>query len=691
MLVLAGTPLRADVIMVELPPDIKTVEQLQSARVDSIVDSVIRNVPDGVEDVAILFTRNGRVLTPEDFGIHEDFSRFPARDIEPERGDGWTDTEWNQVLHVWNLAYPRLKRIYGWPYCKCGGFLCRGVHKVKITKDSSMEPKGLFIPRPTCWINSEIKLKGWESMYGRRWGPVLIHEMAHAFRNYRVLPYSQFEEGHAEFAKEEVSTLIYDETGEFHDYPYLYHDVGPYLHGYYILFQQWNTDFIGLPYNDFSVNSGLSAYRYKIAGFSWWKLWFRVPSYFVQFNSWLFSRDYILPPSYDESKNKTREIVGSTRLEDNLPFNEWWTRQYALRSTYFSYYDDICMAFTLGLLAIPDYKSDTALRLRIRVFSYWRYNNGYMYEERPIPGRNIRVKVWDVYGNKVKDTTLPTHNIEHNFLVHSLSRGVYKVEAYIEREYNFSTCRHLIQERVVPVVNAPLSNLTRINPDLSFVALVFNTSSSTLHVTPPGIDVPTVDGMIFFGSTIKRGRWQIYDNVHNDRYSLIIKDEAPYIVYPGGWSKVPPPRPKDLSIRSIDTMHKRVTIVWDNVDDIDLYYYKWKWTLFATSISDSGITTTNSVTLTLGCGTYSIVVSAYDRDGNESPVSEPIFVRFCGGDDRDDDPYLSSKSDRNHGQITVYDVNGRIVYKGDNMDEARLKRGIYFIRQGNRLTKEVIK
>jgi len=478
-----------------------------------------------------------------------------------------------------------------------------------------------------------------------------------------------------------------------YDYPYLYHDIDNYLNGYYILFQQWNTDFIGLPYNDFYVNLRLSTPRYKIAGFSWWKLWFRVPSYFIQFNSWLFSRWYILPPSYDELKNKTREIVGSTRLEDNLPFDDWWLKQHALRKTYFSYYDDICMAFALGLIAIPYHWSDTALGLRIRVFSYWRYNNGYIYEERPIPGRNIRVKIWDVFGNKVKDTIFPTHSMEHDFLVRSLSWGVYKVEAYIENEYNFSTCRHLIQERVVPVVNAPLSNLTSINPDLSFVALAFNTSNPTLHITPPGIDVPTVGGITFFGSTIKRARWQIYDNTHNDRYSLIIKDKAPYIVYPGGWSKVPPPRPQNLRITSIDTSLRRVIVGWDDIGDIDLYYYKWKWTSFSTSISDSGITNTNTITLTLGCGTYGISVSAYDRNGNESPISEPVFVSFCEGDERDDDPHLSVSSTKDRNQVTVYDINGRVVYKGDDVNEvkSKLKRGIYFIKHNNRLTKEIIR
>ncbi len=174
------SPLKAVVVPVELPPDIKTADDLlsQEDRIDRIVDSTLRLLDlRGVKDVVVIFTRGGKVLAPEDFGIHEVLNKRPPRDIEPERGNGWTDEEWNQVLYVWNLAYPRLKRIYGWPYCKCGGFLCLGTHKVEITKDPSIGPDGLFISRSTCWANSEIKLKGWENMYGRRWGPVLIHKV----------------------------------------------------------------------------------------------------------------------------------------------------------------------------------------------------------------------------------------------------------------------------------------------------------------------------------------------------------------------------------------------------------------------------------------------------------------------------------------------------------------------------------
>ncbi|NPB03732.1 MAG: hypothetical protein GXO39_04890 [Thermotogae bacterium] len=216
------SPLRAVVVPVELPENIRTAKDyiFYRGRINKVADSTIRFLNlRGVKDVVIIFTRNGRPAVPEDIGIHEDLTKLPARDLEPVRGEGWTDAEWSQILHVWNLAYPRLKRIYDWPYCKCGGWLCLGTHKVKITKDPSLGTGGMFIPSPTCWINSEIRLKRWESAYGRKWGPLLIHEMAHAFRNYRALPHDQFEEGHAEFAEVEVSVLIYEETGGFYDYP----------------------------------------------------------------------------------------------------------------------------------------------------------------------------------------------------------------------------------------------------------------------------------------------------------------------------------------------------------------------------------------------------------------------------------------------------------------------------------------
>ncbi len=675
------------VVPIEVPPDIPDsfFFDLSSPKVDSFIDSVLkaRNIR-GVEDVVVLFMRNGKVISYDEGKFNRS---LPAYDLQPVRGSGWTDREWNEIMFVWNLAYPRLKSIYGQPYCT-SGFPPWEPHKVIISKDASLGTiKGIFIPSVSCWFDSKIKLRDWDAMYGQIWGPVLIHEMAHAFRNNKTLPYDQFEEGHARAVEVIVSTQIYEETGNFWDYVHLYHrekDWSVFSYGGFIFFQQWNTDFIGTRGN-FSDHWDLETPRYDVSSFSWWKLWFRVPNYFRDFNAWLYSR---WSASYTDAKNKTREIVGGTLLEDNLNFDNWWLRQYALRNNYFASPDDICLAFALGLIVLPQRKRD----LRIDIFAYWRWTNGYVYQERPIPGRSVRVRVWNWNtGEKIKDTIIPFSTTKHRwFYIYGLPKGLYKVEAYILNEYNRTTCRHLLQERVVPLLGIDPRNLQDVLPELSFVAITTSHENGDIYILPPGSDYTARNWTVLYEWPIKRGRWTIQDGTHSDRWNLIIKDKATYYIYPGGWIKVPPIRPKDLRIVSADSLTHTIALSWAPNEEEDFSHYKWKWSLFGNpSISDSGITTSNSLSLSLGCGTYSITVWAYDMDGNESPPSEPVFVSFCESGD-DSDPRLSSVGDDRGVSIKVYNTGGRLIYKGPEKG-FKARKGIYFILKNGKLKKEVVR
>jgi len=415
-----------------------------------------------------------------------------------------------------------------------------------------------------------------------------------------------------------------------------------------------------------------------------------VPNYFRDFNAWLYGRWSV---SYADAKNKTRQIVGGTLLEDNLNFDEWWLRQYALRNDYFASPDDICLAFALGLIVLPKGDSDPKGKsdLDINIYAYWRWTNGYVYQEKAIPGRSVRVRVWNWNtGEKIKDTIIPLSTAKHRFFyIYGLPKGLYKVEAYILNEYNRTTCRHLLQERVVPILGIDPRNLQDSIPELSFVAITTSHENGDIYILPPGNYYTARNWTVLYEWPIKRGRWTIRDKIHSDRWSLIIKDNATYYIYPGGWIKVPPVRPKDLRIVSVDSLTYSVTLSWRPNEEADFSHYKWKWVLFGNPyISGSGTTTSDSLSLRLGCGTYGITVWAYDVDGNESPPSEPIFVSFCEDSD-DSDPRLLSVGGYNGVIIKVYSTDGRLIYKGPEKD-FKPKRGIYFILKNGKLKKEVV-
>lgn len=430
-------------VYVEVPKE-ATLEDLYPPKpqIERMIYKTLDSLGYSEGDAIILFTKDGKVLTPEDFGLPiDEFDNMSSpRDIVPVRGPGWTDEEWAQVMFVWNLAYPRLKNIYGWPYCKCGGWGCLGSHKVVIQKNPSLSSSGLFTPSVSCWFDSKIEIRSWEPQFGKIWGPVLIHEMAHAFRNYKAIPFDQFEEGNAEAMEVEITNRICRETGNLCDYRELWHGWwnNAVIPGFeYMLFQQWNMDFIGTKRSFWS----LVDHRYRVSGYSWWKLWFYLSSYyglefFRAFNDEIYRRRPLL--SYNTYYNIAKNIVGGRLLEDNLNFDEWWDKQYALKTSYFAHPSDICQAFALGLIAQPTGENN----LEIAVFAYWRWTDGGNYQERTIPGRYVRVRVWDINGIKFKDTLINTSSMITHFVgLHNLPEGIYKVESYMVDEYNQSTCK----------------------------------------------------------------------------------------------------------------------------------------------------------------------------------------------------------------------------------------------------------
>ncbi|MEO0214588.1 MAG: hypothetical protein ABIL12_03620 [candidate division WOR-3 bacterium] len=673
--------LRASVVYVEVPKE-ATLEDLYPPKpqIERMIYKTLGSLGYSEGDAIILFTKDGKVLTPEDFGLPiDEFDNMSSpRDIVPVRGPGWTDEEWAQVMFVWNLAYPRLKNIYGWPYCKCGGWGCLGSHKVVIQKNPSLSSSGLFTPSVSCWFDSKIEIRSWEPQFGKIWGPVLIHEMAHAFRNYKAIPFDQFEEGNAEAMEVEITNRICRETGNLCDYRELWHGWwnNAVIPGFeYMLFQQWNMDFIGTKRSFWS----LVDHRYRVSGYSWWKLWFYLSSYyglefFRAFNDEIYRRRPLL--SYNTYYNIAKNIVGGRLLEDNLNFDEWWDKQYALKTSYFAHPSDICQAFALGLIAQPTGENN----LEITVFAYWRWTDGGNYQERTIPGRYVRVRVWDINGIKFKDTLINTSSMITHFVgLHNLPEGIYKVESYMVDEYNQSTCNHLKQERVAPVFDFPVKNW----PDnLAFVSLT-NT------------DYEPDRGRVFYYWPVQRARWSVYDVNYPDRWSLFAKDKGPYIIYPGGWEKVPPVRPRNIRVVKVDTVYRLVKVAWSPNEDADLRNYRPCWFVVDDpsrgGCSNVGMDTTYSLGLINKGEIYGFYVLAYDYDGNASVPSDTVYGGWASditfGFNGNRDLSIGDKMER---RIKVYNVEGRLVYEGEEKG-FKGDKGVYFIVYDGKVKKEVVR
>ncbi|MEO0187643.1 MAG: hypothetical protein ABIL26_08490, partial [candidate division WOR-3 bacterium] len=527
--------------------------------------------------------------------------------------------------------------------------------------------------------------------FGKIWGPVLIHEMAHAFRNYKAIPFDQFEEGNAEAMEVEITNRICRETGNLCDYRELWHGWwnNAVIPGFeYMLFQQWNMDFIGTKRSFWS----LVDHRYRVSGYSWWKLWFYLSSYyglefFRAFNDEIYRRRPLL--SYDTYYNIARNIVGGRLLEDNLNFDAWWSKQYALRKDFISDYSPRCEAFALGLVSYVWHNYFNSTLVRTKIYFFWRVPH-FLWggEERPYAGKRIRLRMWDMLGKKLYDTLLITGSsiiVFEGSVNIPTPFGSLKVEAYVEGDYNPSSCKHLHQERVVfvPPLGKNLNDILYRTNGLSFVATIYN--SGRIKIIPPDIDYPADSGYVIYTWPVQRARWSVYDVNYPDRWSLFAKDKGPYIIYPGGWEKVPPVRPRNIRVVKVDTVYRLVKVAWSPNEDADLRNYRPCWFVVDDpsrgGCSNVGMDTTYSLGL----------INKGEIYGNASAPSDTVYGGWASGEtfgfNGNRDLSIGDKMER---RIKVYNVEGRLVYEGEEKG-FKGDKGVYFIVYDGKVKKEVVR
>lgn len=327
-------------------------------------------------DVLIFVLKDGSPVTPDAY------KGAPERgEITPERGDGWTDAEWNGIMDHWQLAYPIIKEVYGNPLYTL---------TVEISRDTTISG-GVY----NGW-NNTIKLGDWGTP--SYWG-ILTHEMAHAFRDDKCAWWAHFEEGMAMAAEVIVQNLIYERYNKEGEYPDLYHD-----DTYYILFQQFNTPAYGTRCHIFSGDyatanpwENLRFIRYYTTGYCWWKVWFVDRDFFKNFNQKLIT----WPQGYSFLRDIAIQSFNSTLTIEGRTFEDWFNNQPILQNNF-------ATGTELGFSQTPGSHGHN-----IRIICYERWRGGPpMYKEVENPYDNIVVnaKLWNSTGKIVYNTQLTTSN-----------------------------------------------------------------------------------------------------------------------------------------------------------------------------------------------------------------------------------------------------------------------------------------
>jgi len=166
--------------------------------------------------------------------------------------------------------------------------------------------------------------------------------MVHSFHDDYCMAWDQFEEGFAEAVCVEVQTRIYDDEPELYEQWHL-HTSPP----YYPYHQNQNMPGIASHYNDFSRRTAggptLTDYRYRAAGFAWWKAWFEDNEFFGEFNKRLKGcSDPQEFADFDVLHQFAVDSFSGDGLE-GIPFHNWLHFQPILNLNY----DPVALFFTL--------------------------------------------------------------------------------------------------------------------------------------------------------------------------------------------------------------------------------------------------------------------------------------------------------------------------------------------------------
>jgi hypothetical protein len=269
-------------------------------------------IADPYADFVVHVTKNGEVIRPDWEKIK---SKEPGEvkttcENTYVRGDGWDDARWAQANKHIEGAYPKIKQIYDEPWGSGG-------RTVTVDLDEGA-PNYYYSPS-----QDKIVMAHWDYYDPYFFDAyALTHEMVHSFHDDLVINWSQFEEGFAEAVAHEVQNLMRVAEGSFCE---LFHRSGPFYGYYYNEFQfNQNMPGIGTRLESFSSpnsigGSAMRWYRYRAAGYCWWKVWFADRDFFIGFNNWYYDHPTNI---FSELQEGAIDCYSEGTLE-GIPFSRW--------------------------------------------------------------------------------------------------------------------------------------------------------------------------------------------------------------------------------------------------------------------------------------------------------------------------------------------------------------------------------
>jgi hypothetical protein len=292
---------------VPLPAGVRRQDLMQpSAEVRRKLDAALAAVADRAGDVIVFVDPEGRAILPDaERAAASQASGLAAAPPPNELSftynspdSPWVGGELASVQGWVASCYPHIKTVYGPPAFAI---------TVNIRKAASGTFAGTYSPS-----TNELTLANLN-------GPVVCHELIHAFHDDYIFGLSSWEEGFTRAAEIEVTRRAGIPNQNDHTYSYDIH------------YQELNLPTVGARGGGIAFSGwSQTLVRYQLAGYAWSKAFLEAGSTFTSFNAAYYARaaaDLSVP----NREAALWQLFASAKPSvENLPFSTWYPRQFVL-------------------------------------------------------------------------------------------------------------------------------------------------------------------------------------------------------------------------------------------------------------------------------------------------------------------------------------------------------------------------
>lgn len=299
----AGAKLRG----VPLPAGVRPEDLAQpSAEQRRKLDAAVAALADQAGDVIVFVDDQGRPILPDAERAARGLAA--SREAAPPPNElsftynspdsPWVGSELSSVQGWVASCYPNIKTVYGPPAFAI---------TVNIRKAMSGTFAGTYSPSTNELTLANIN------------GPVVCHELIHAFHDDYIFGLSSWEEGFTRAAEIEVTRRAGISNPNDHSYSYDIH------------YQELNQPTVGARFGSIAFGGwSQTLVRYQLAGYAWSKAFLEAGSTFTSFNAAYYARaatDLSVP----NREAALWQLFATTKpTVEDMPFSSWYPRQFVL-------------------------------------------------------------------------------------------------------------------------------------------------------------------------------------------------------------------------------------------------------------------------------------------------------------------------------------------------------------------------